>query len=629
MTDAVDETVTARGTAQRVPQGFNNALATAALNRALSGKAKALASTKGLTIIRTPSEAWNVDVAKAIQGRYTKRHVETREPPRRGDPVLAELLTTIAAGLAPIVVTHDAEGSLPPAMVVAATIRIVIPQPDSETVIAAAKCVLTGQVRRHFKDLDLSALDFDTMCCCIVATETAKNAAILLKSAIAAKDPSPFEERIPLLEQVHGYGEAATWSHDLVRDLELYRRGGLAWRDIDRAALFYGPPGTGKSLFARIVAKAAGMRIVVTSIADFFANGSGHLDAIVKQQREAFARAAAQAPCVLFVDELDALPRRGGSGNNEDYWRPVINDLLMLLDSAILQKEGVVLIGATNRIEDIEPALLRPGRMDRHLLIGPPDLNELAGILRYYLEGDLPSADLRSIVTARAGATGAHVVDWVKRARRRARNEGRAIAIEDLTQVIVGEETRSPSAIRRVALHEAGHVIAASALGLQVEASTIIQTAASAGKTTLARTDSTVLLKSELESIVVMLLGGRAAEQACYGDKISTGSGGPEGSDLSLATRMVTSWHTRYGLADHLVWRSDTPSAVDFDQDLREAVDADLKRLYQIALGIMVAHYSQLAIIADTLIAKGSIDGAEIVNLIGDAIIKERPASRP
>ncbi|MEC4593803.1 AAA family ATPase [Nitrospirillum amazonense] len=237
----------------------------------------------------------------------------------------------------------------------------------------------------------------------------------------------------PTLHDLAGMTEAVTWGLDLARDLADYRTGGLLWDAVDHGVLLAGGPGTGKTTFAAALALTCGVPLVTGSHSSWQA--AGHQGEMLKAMAATFADAVAQAPCILFIDEFDSFSVRVGTSQAPGhlYHRQVVNGLLQHLDG-IADREGVVVIAATNMPETVDPALLRPGRIERTITIPQPDTAALIGMLRFHLGNDLRDADLyqTAAIAAAAGATGATIAAWVRNARRLARLAHRPMRLADL-----------------------------------------------------------------------------------------------------------------------------------------------------------------------------------------------------
>jgi SpoVK/Ycf46/Vps4 family AAA+-type ATPase len=190
------------------------------------------------------------------------------------------------------------------------------------------------------------------------------------------------------VETLSGYGPARDWALDLKADLSLWRDGRLRWDEMSTKLLLSGPPGTGKTTFARALCNTLQVPPLVTSVAHWLE--PDYLGDVLKQMSTAFSFAAEKAPAILFVDEIDNIGTRQGTGsrNHDDYWTSLINRLLELMDGAS-KSEGIIVVGATNLPEKIDPALLRSGRLETHVRIPMPDAEALIGILGHHLAADL------------------------------------------------------------------------------------------------------------------------------------------------------------------------------------------------------------------------------------------------
>ncbi|WP_062236550.1 AAA family ATPase [Aureimonas sp. N4] len=420
------------------------------------------------------------------------------------------------------------------------------------------------------------------------ASEAADAAATEKKSTTSstrAYTPTVLRPDSPLLTDLHGYGDARTWGESLAADLALYRRGKLGWADVDAGCLLHGPPGTGKTMFASALAAACGVPFIATSYAQWQSSGDGHLGYVLKSIRATFASAVENAPCIVFIDELDTVRGRGGS-EWDSWWTAIVTCLLECLDGTS-RREGIVVIGACNIVEHLDPAMIRSGRLDRRFHIGLPDEDALLRIFQHHLPGEDDQA-FGPAATALAGTiSGADVSRFAREARRTARRAGRPVVAEDLLSIAMPPDTRSDEMRRLVAVHEAGHAVAEMIRGHVPRALSLVAADGSHGGVDI-NSDLGCGRLDDLEGLVVSLLAGRAAEEICLG-VVSGGAGGGEQSDLHQATTLVTRIVGRFGLGGRLA---------SVEKVLDREVEDRLRGLYGRAVALVRAHRDHVEALA-------------------------------
>ncbi len=433
----------------------------------------------------------------------------------------------------------------------------------------------------------------------------------------------------PSLHDLHGLGEARAVAEDLVADLRLALNGQLDWDEVDKGMLMVGPPGTGKTSLAQAMAKDAGVKFVVASATDWQA--AGHLYLHLGAIRASFDEARRYPAAILFIDEIDAVGNRELLGTHgRGYQTQVINYLLELLDG-FHRRSRLIVIGATNYEEAVDPALRRAGRLDRSVRVPYPTVAALEPIYAYHLRayraaGTLDAGiDLAELAGLSFGLTGADVELFVRGAARRARKRRGKIAQQDLVAEILRRPRdgvpRAPigrDTLQRLAVHEAGHALARLRGRQRGEDIAYVSVAPRSdgriGFLAAMPDERASLTRDDFLEQLGIMLAGRAAEEVIYGPEgVSdlAGQYGPQ-SDLARATRLATMLvgSTGLGPGGELIWWPALEGAGDTALD--RAVDAELAGAYELVLQRVRAERSLLQDIAARLVRQQELTGAEL-----------------
>ena len=415
---------------------------------------------------------------------------------------------------------------------------------------------------------------------------------------------------------------------DFLKEPDKYSKYGAR---MPRGIIFYGPPGTGKTLLARAVAGEAKVPFYAMSGSDFVqvyvGVGAGRV-------RDLFKKARQTGKCVIFIDEIDALGKKregGGISGGNDEREQTLNALLSEM-SGFKDSDGIVVIAATNRLDTLDEALLRPGRFDRHIEVGLPDVNGRYEILKMHVKNKpvSDSVNLKKVAEQTVFFSGAMLESMINEAAiLAAKRRARAIEKEDIDKafytVLAGAEKKDRSAIANIdrkitAYHEAGHAIVAKLISPEnkVTKVTIIPSTKGAGGYTMnIPPDRMYRTKKDMEKDIMVSLGGRCAEEIVFGeDNITTGASG----DIERATETVLSMVKRFGmnkntgLISYDVLYKNSFNGIN-DKILDECKNK-LDELYSEVKSLLIENMGKLDCIANALLEKETLEEEEIDSII-------------
>ncbi|HRC08479.1 MAG TPA: ATP-dependent zinc metalloprotease FtsH [Miltoncostaeales bacterium] len=438
---------------------------------------------------------------------------------------------------------------------------------------------------------------------------------------------------------VAGADEAVEELHEIKEFLENPKKFQALGARIPKGVLLFGPPGTGKTLLARAVAGEAGVPFFSISGSDFVEMFVG---VGASRVRDLFEQAKASSPCIIFMDEIDAVGRHRGAGlgGGHDEREQTLNQLLVEMDG-FEAKDNIILIAATNRPDILDPALLRPGRFDRQIVVDRPDRTGREAILRVHTKGKPISKDidLDALAGQTPGFTGADLANLVNEAALLAARHGKRVIGSDeleegIMRVIAGPEKKSrllSEKERKVtAFHEMGHALVGHFLpnANPVHKISVIARGQALGVTVSMPTeDKFTTTKAEFEDQMAMLLGGRTAEELVFSE-ITTGAS----NDLERVTSIAKSMTMRFGMSEKLGPRvlghnhgapflgRDMHSEPDYSEEMARDIDAEIRRIIEAAhvqaRSILSEHRQQLDDLSEILLRRETIEREEFLGLL-------------
>jgi cell division protease FtsH len=438
---------------------------------------------------------------------------------------------------------------------------------------------------------------------------------------------------------VAGVDEAIEELQEIKDFLEAPQKFRLMGAKIPKGVLLFGPPGTGKTLLARAVAGEAGVPFFSISGSDFVEMFVG---VGASRVRDLFEQAKNSAPAIVFVDEIDAVGRHRGAGlgGGHDEREQTLNQLLVEMDGFDM-RQGVILIAATNRPDILDPALLRPGRFDRQIVVDRPDLEGRKAILNVHARGKPLDKEVDLDVMARRtpGFTGADLANLMNEATLLAARKGRETVSnrdmeEAVDRVVAGPERKSRIISEKeklvIAYHEGGHALVSHALpnADPVHKVSIIPRGRALGYTlTLPIEDKYLVTRSELNDDLAMLLGGRTAEELIFSDP-TTGAQ----NDIERATKVARAMVTEYGMSDELgpmqfgqhhgevFLGRDFASQPDYSDEVAARIDSEVRWLidnaHNVALDILTTYRSVLDNLANALMEKETLETEEVMAIL-------------
>jgi len=456
-------------------------------------------------------------------------------------------------------------------------------------------------------------------------------------------------------DDVAGIDEAREELEEIVEFLKDPSKFARLGGKIPKGALLVGSPGTGKTLLARAIAGEAGVPFFTISGSDFVEMFVG---VGASRVRDMFEQAKKNAPCIVFIDEIDAVGRHRGAGlgNGNDEREQTLNQLLVEMDG-FEANEGIIIIAATNRPDVLDPALLRPGRFDRQVVVPRPDIEGRVKILEVHMKKVplAPDVDPRTIARGTPGFSGADLANLVNEAALMAARRGKRLvasaefeAAKD--KVMMGAERRSmvmtEDEKKMTAYHEAGHAIVSvhEPASDPIHKATIIPRGRALGMVMrLPERDSYSYHRDKMYANLAVSMGGRVAEEVIFGyDKVSSGAS----SDIQYATRLARDMVTQWGMSDEMgPLQYEEPQGETFlgysqsqrvhmSNETAQKIDKEIRRVvdtgYDRAKQLLSDHLDQLHLLANALLEFETLSGEEIKTLLDKGeLVREGESIRP
>lgn len=406
----------------------------------------------------------------------------------------------------------------------------------------------------------------------------------------------------------------------LVADIGAWKTGQVQWNEVSSSVLFHGSPGNGKTLLASALAGSLGVPLIATSYSD--CQKHGHQGDMLKALSGKADEAIRSAPSVFFLDELDGFSHRNRPSRNSDYIVGVVNGLLEHL-SRLNDTPGVVVLGATNYPDMIDPAVTRPGRFDLKLELSNPDKSSALKILQLALGDDATAMSLSPIADQLLGSSGAQIAALVREARGLARTGQLPLKQQHLEAAASRIcPALDEDLLWHICVHEAGHLVVAHSLGLPPAQRAMITNTGGFVDIPSPMLESAQSAKNR----ICALLGGRAAEKVIFGETLN-GAGLGKNSDLELATRLSGQMQFEWGLGDQLAYTA--MSAHAEDRTKLKYLNKVLNDCEQRALHILGVQKPLLNTVAKALLEKRELSGEQIQDLLPQTAHHRTPRERP
>lgn len=600
------------------PERPGDALARLMLDAALTPKLrKLMKAASRLIIIKTADDraARLMDSYLTGQDRtvVVQAYTELTRTGGRLEPHGRDEMRKLEYGRSVILISQDPERLLVPEAFAAADAVITVLLPDLAVIRKTIRAV-TGKHVRGLQQSDIEGLGIADLTAAIRPGLTSRECMTNLRRAARKLSHKVSDDQSArALEDLALTQPVANWAFGTLRIMENVVR-----QQIDSTALRFacleGPPGTGKTTVAAALAKSAGWSFVSSSVGKWFAESGGHLGDVIRAARRFFDEIAlAKGPIVGLLDEIESLPNRATlDPSDAQWWTPVVTFVLTEIDRLRQAGKPLLLIGATNHFDRLDAALIRPGRLEAKVSVLLPDLDDRRRLFAACLGDRIGHDGLDTLARLAVMATPAQIESWCQSASAAAKSEQRSLALRDLFDLIAPPDGRTLEQDRAVAIHEAGHAIVATELGLPVAEVSILSLGAIGGWVKSALDRHSLVTRAEIERHGAMMLGGRAADSILGG-----GAHAGAAADIDAVNALLKTAMLELGLYGSL----STAATSDFRTwhdgvSLWTAISAELDRLYERAARIVTRRRVDIFALVKVLLVERVVTGDRLNEIL-------------
>lgn len=569
-----------------------------------------LLANRGLVVVIKPVDAsWVYPLEETLRLLYPQAYVLARRgtedngSTKKG--VVIDLLPHLHGGSV-IGISQDPDALLPPLLLSNVDYRLELGRP-SRTIIESQIIEITATVPRALKQVDIDSLSAPDL---IAALRPARSGSTIARriAGIAAQKRKP--ANVPDAEPIEALalsGEVEVWAQDVVRALKSGDVTGL------EPTLISGQPGVGKTMLMRSLAATASVPLFATDAAQWHVSGKGHLNDVLAEVERFFSVLQASAPCVAALDELDSVPNRATLGGAYDpWWISLTNAILTQIDRLVSSGAPVLLVGISNLPERLDAALVRPGRLGRHLVMSlPSNPGQRLKMLKIHLPGDLKEADLSSLLPLLHCQSQAELGQIARAAKNLAQRQQERMAIDHILAVLRPDDHRPQGLRWTVAVHEAGHALMAILMGRVVRSVSILpRPGGIEGTTDVDKDPSGVETLASIEDNVRIRMAGRASDSL-----IGMGPNSGACEDIARSIAMMSDAYLRFWMSGPPTSLGGTTGGASSEQR-RAFVERRIANVLFEVTERLSRHKAALNLLAEALLDRGILSANDIRALL-------------